>query len=417
MNTARKLNENVKFFVKKLAHGDCTLREAAESTGYSYNWLSHLKNEYRRIGADCFIHKAAGHRAYNAISEKIREKIILLYINEYNGINFKYFQKCLAEFDGIKISYSALRALLSRYNIVSPERRKHKKERVHRLRQRRQNFGDMIQVDGTPFRWFSWAGDNSLYSLHVAIDDATGRLTGLYMCQNECLYGYMELLRQAAESCGLPREIYSDRAAIFAVTPRRAQNLSVEEQLAGLHQKRTQWQRILSDLQINQILAWSPAAKGRVERCNATLQRRLPYLFKRFKIKTPDAANSFLQNQYIDIFNREFAVPPARADSFFRPCPGNLDNILCAKFPRAVRSGGVVNFETYHLRIECLQNPVGKKVSVCVSEQGICAEWNGRYYPVTLLDKHLTAGLSDAPAVLTDIMYRYLYAPQKEISC
>ena len=39
----------------------------------------------------------------------------------------------------------------------------------------------MLQADGTPFDWF---GDGKRYSLHGFIDDATGKITGLYMCKN-----------------------------------------------------------------------------------------------------------------------------------------------------------------------------------------------------------------------------------------
>jgi len=54
-------------------------------------------------------------------------------------------------------------------------------------------------VSGVPskeycFKWMprhiSWfKGDKKFYSLHGAIDDAAGQITGLYMCKNECMYG------------------------------------------------------------------------------------------------------------------------------------------------------------------------------------------------------------------------------------
>ena len=47
--------------------------------------------------------------------------------------------------------------------------------------------GMMLQADGTPFDWFE---SGQKYSLHGFIDDATGKITGLYMCKNECLLGY-----------------------------------------------------------------------------------------------------------------------------------------------------------------------------------------------------------------------------------
>jgi len=50
----------------------------------------------------------------------------------------------------------------------------------------------MQQIDASPFDWLNNGQD---YSLHGAIDDATGKITALYMCKNECLQGYFENLR------------------------------------------------------------------------------------------------------------------------------------------------------------------------------------------------------------------------------
>ena len=61
------------------------------------------------------------------------------------------------------------------------------------MRERKAAEGLMLQVDATPFPWF---GDNTNYAVHGFIDDATGKITGLYICKNECLLGYLEVLRQ-----------------------------------------------------------------------------------------------------------------------------------------------------------------------------------------------------------------------------
>ena len=47
-------------------------------------------------------------------------------------------------------------------------------------------------IPATPYEWF---GGRIKYALHGAIDDATGKVVGLFMTQNECLYGYLETLR------------------------------------------------------------------------------------------------------------------------------------------------------------------------------------------------------------------------------
>ncbi|CEM61797.1 Integrase core domain protein (fragment) [Treponema phagedenis] len=62
-----------------------------------------------------------------------------------------------------------------------------------------------------PFPWF--AGRKS--ALHAFIDDARGMITGLYLCKNECLLGYLEVLRQTLENYGLPAALYPDKCSVF----------------------------------------------------------------------------------------------------------------------------------------------------------------------------------------------------------
>lgn len=108
-----------------------------------------------------------------------------------------------------------------------------KSDKLHRPRLRRANFGDMLQIDGTPFAWFARFDNYKKYCMVGAVDDATSKITALYITDFECLYGYLEILRQTIQRYGCPREIYSDRAAIFCVTPRNKKNLTQWEELAG----------------------------------------------------------------------------------------------------------------------------------------------------------------------------------------
>jgi hypothetical protein len=59
----------------------------------------------------------------------------------------------------------------------------------------------MLQIDASPFDWFN---DGQEYSLHGAIDDATGKIVALYMCKNECLQGYFEVMRLVISNNGIP---------------------------------------------------------------------------------------------------------------------------------------------------------------------------------------------------------------------
>ena len=404
-------------YLKGLASGKYTLSQAASACGYSVVRMCQLKKEYERVGLSVLEHKNRGRIPSNKTPLAVKNKIMQLYTTPaYAGINFKYFCECLNHYENIKITYSTLRNIFAEYKIKSPEAHRIKKPApAHRPRIRRANFGDMLQIDGTPFPWFFRFGDKKKYCMVGAIDDATSKITALYITDNECLYGYMELLRLTINKYGCPREIYSDRAAVFCHTPRNKQNLTQWEQLAGLHDKKTQWQRILDDLSIRQILAWSPEAKGSVERMWLTLQKRIPTELFRAGCDTVDKANLFLK-KYVDRFNELFGVEPMRPESFFIPCTQNLDDILAAQVPRRADSNGCISFHSYKFavlapRVRC------RDLVLHISQRGIYAKLDGKFYPLKLLDDFIYSDPGERlPQVLVDIIYRYMFANAKEIS-
>lgn len=406
-------------YLKGLTAGKYTLSQAASACGYTVVRMCQLKKQYELYGLSVLDNKNRGRIPANKTPEALKNRIMALYAAQpYCGLNFKYFCECLNNYENIKISYSNLLNIMREYGIKSPEAHKIKKAKpAHRPRLRRANFGDMLQIDGTPFEWFQRFGNNKKYCMVGAIDDATSKITALYITEYECLYGYMEILRQTINKYGCPREIYSDRAAIFCVTPKKKKNLTQWEELAGIHDKKTQWQRILDELSIRQILAWSPEAKGRVERMWLTLQKRLPTEFYHADIDTVEKANAFLQ-KYVDVFNNQFAVTPAADASFFLPCSADLDVVLSAQFPRRTDSHGCISFHSYKFAViaprVCCRN-----ITLHVSEQGLFARFenDSNFYPVELLDDFIGSGLGETmPQVVTDIIYRYMYAYAKEIS-
>ena len=403
-------------YVRGLYNHKYTLKQAAESTGYSVEHLCRLKKKYAELGNKVFEHGNTGHIPKIKLPEKTRQKIALLYSSDYSDVNFSYFCRCLNEFENIKVSLTTLRKIMNEYGFVSPEGRKRKKKKIiHRPRLRRECEGDLLQIDGTPYAWFYKFGDNKRYCLTGGIDDATGKITGLYFTENECLYGYLEVLRQTCAKYGVPREVYSDRAAIFCVTP-RGKNLTQWEKLEVMHEKRTQWQRICEELHINQILAWSPEAKGRVERMWRTLQGQLPIWLYKHNVHTMEEANLVIA-KYVENFNNAYAVKPFDDDNFYIDAPKNLDDILCAQFPRRADSKGCVAFQNTTFYAPSAPDFSRRDILVCINESGIYAKYMGNYYPLIPIDRSVQQLRSEnMPQVVVNIIYRYLYAFAKEIS-
>lgn len=403
-------------YVKGLYQHKYTLKQAAESTGYTIQHLCRLKKKYAQLGNKAFEHGNIGHVPPHKLDAKLREKIACLYSGQYSDVNFSYFQKCLQEFENINVSLQTVRNILQEYGLTSPESHKIKKKKiVHRPRLRRDCEGDLLQVDGTPYAWFYKFGDDNRYCLSGGIDDATGKITGLYFTQNECLYGYLEVLRQTCNSYGIPREIYSDRAAIFCHTP-KGKNLAQWEKLEVMHEKRTQWQRICEDLHIHQILAWSPEAKGRVERMWRTIQGQLPMWLYKNNAQTVEEANSII-SQYIAWFNKQYAVVPADDDNFYIDPPANLDDILCAQFTRHADSHGCVSFQGTIFYAPDAPDLSHCDIMICINERGMFARYRDVYYPLAPCGQFVQQVYNDKmPQVVVNIIYRYLYAYGKEIS-
>ncbi|MBU2704211.1 transposase, partial [Sporomusaceae bacterium BoRhaA] len=280
-----------------------TVAEAAVSLGISQRQVIRLKKGVLAQGAEALIHKNTNRKPAHSFSQSIVDKIISLKQSElYQSANFTHFQELLLRQEGIKISYSSLYTLLTNAGIKSPKKRRRFKP--HRRRKRKTQQGLLIQMDATPFEWFA---SNDKFALHGAIDDATGKIVGLYMTKNECLHGYWEVMRQCILSHGVPVGLYTDRHAIFLST--LAGKLSIEDQLSGKVVNDTQFGRSMGELGITLIPARSPQAKGRVERLWQTLQSRLPVEFKLAHVSTVDQANAFLA-KYISLFNDQFSVQP-----------------------------------------------------------------------------------------------------------
>jgi hypothetical protein len=138
-----------------------------------------------------------------------------------------------------------------------------RRKRIQQPRHRRDCYGELVQIDGCDHHWFEDRGPRCV--LLVYVDDATGKLMALRMCESESAFSYFHATRAYLQRHGKPVAFYSDKAGVFRVnakTPKGGDGF-------------TQFGRAMTDLNIDVICANTPAAKGRVERAHQTLQDRL----------------------------------------------------------------------------------------------------------------------------------------------
>lgn len=362
--------------------GECTVKQVATALGLSERRVKQIKKEVKENGVKSIQHGNRGRKPKNTIPDETKRRILELRSSyEYQISNFKHFQELLKEHENIDISYSALYNILKKAGIKSPK--KHRKTKLHH--RRKESEGMMLQADGTPFDWF---GVGEKYSLHGFIDDATGKITGLYMCKNECLLGYLEVLRQTIENYGIPISLYPDKYSVFFPPKKVNDHITIEEQLSGREKGITQFGRIVEELGIEMFPASSPQAKGRIERLWETLQSRLVTEFRIHKIKTIEKANEFLKG-YIEKYNKQFSVTAMNSKSVYLKLPKryNLDELLCVRFERIIDNAGV--FSLNNSKFQVLDNslPPKSKVEIYLSQKiGMRVKHNNKIYDVQPLD-------------------------------
>jgi hypothetical protein len=152
------------------------------------------------------------------------------------------------------------------------------------------------------------------------IDDATSRSWGRFV-RRDGTRENMGVLWEYLERNGRMVEVYTDHDSMFAVARRPKQS----EQEWRAADRLTQLGRALRELGIGWIGAFSPQAKGRVERSFGTDQDRLVKLLRLAKVKSLSAANEFLEKEYWPEWNEGFARPLQGVTNLHRPLTPEMD--------------------------------------------------------------------------------------------
>ena len=106
------------------------------------------------------------------------------------------------------------------------------------------------------------------------------------------------------------------------------------------------------DLNINQIAALSPEAKGKVERMNFTIQNRLLNDIKRFTIKDYSELNSWFNSFYKDYLNKKYAYQPKEKNSSYKDIGNiNLDYVFCKRYERIMLKGNVISYGDHYYQV------------------------------------------------------------------
>ena len=242
-------------------------------TGFSKRHLIRLSQLISKKDIDSvLVHGLINKPSNNSPSSKEIE-FIRNFKNQYPLISISQFQDIyhediiwnskmskIVKDNNLKVrSYSFFENFYRKEGWKSPVKHKffNKDYETHPLREPSPRRGILIMIDGTPHDWFQ---NGKKFSLHLAIDDATGECLCGWFMPTECLEGYVHMLKILVTKYGIPENIYCDKHTIL---------------ISPIDGNLTQFGMMCEDLGINIIAANTPQAKGKVEKWNNTIQNRI----------------------------------------------------------------------------------------------------------------------------------------------
>ena len=328
-----KERERLKLFAR-VKRGELQQKQAAEICGLDYRQTRRLYQRYCEQGDRGLVHRGRGRPSNRRYPMEFRERVLARYQERYPDFGPTLAAEKLV-LDGFEIDHETLRQWLLKAKLW---RRRRKRPRHRSWRERRAHFGELVQMDGSHHKWFEQRAPECC--LMNMVDDASGTTHSLFAAQ-ETIFAAMELLWQWIERYGIPRALYTDRKNVYVVDEKTREK-AADSGLEAL----TQFGRACKQLDIRIIEAYSPQAKGRVERNHGTYQDRLVKELRLQQIDALSPANELLLASFCQQLNQKFAVAPRSAADYHRSAKGyDLAAIFCIQEERTATADWIVRFE------------------------------------------------------------------------
>src|SRR6266446_2073218 len=321
--------------------GQLTWPQAADILGRSPRSIRRLRWCYERYGYDGLFDRRRRIPSPRRAPVAEVERVLRLYRERYLGFNVRHFLRHARPEHGVTFCYSFVKKALQGAGLVPKQRAR---GRHRRRREPRPCFGELLHLDGSRHRWLALVPDQWLTLIAVVVDATKRLLYAEVRDGGESVGAIMTALHAVLTRYGLPMALYTDRAHWAVHTP----------VAGGAPDRRwlTQVGRALARLGIEHILGYSPAARGRSERVNRTLQDRLVNELRLAGITTVPAANRYLRERFLPAFNDEFGRPPADPAPAFVPLGRvDLEQMLCLEEERVVGRDNVVTADRVALQL------------------------------------------------------------------
>ena len=335
--------------MEKIVEKRITQIEAAEILGISDRQVRRQVKKFRRKGIIGLVHGNRGKPGNRRYPEKERAKVLKIFHRDYRDFGPTLGSEVLLRENKLAVHHNTLRRwLLSEEDKYKWQR----KERAHRKwRERRANFGEMVQMDGSHHDWLEGRGPELVLMGYV--DDATGEKFGKFYLY-EGTVPALDSFKEYVCTYGIPMSVYLDRHSTYKTTRKE----TIFEELRD-DKALTQFERAMGELGVKVIHAHSAPAKGRVENMFKTFQDRLIKEMRLAKINTLDEANEFLKD-YLTVYNKRFRKPAKNSGDLHRKRPSkyDLDKILCKKGTRILRKDSTI---VYGKKLLLITNKISRR--------------------------------------------------------
>ena len=327
-----------------------------------------------RDGPAGLAHRARGRQSNHRLSDDVRDEAIRLISERYHDFGPTLAREKLLELHGLDVSVETARKWMMAAGLWRD--REQRRRRPQQPRRRRPCRGELVQIDGCDHDRFEDRGPRC--TLLVFIDDATSELMELRFVESESAFSYFAATRAYLERHGKPVAFYSDQAAVFRVAREDARGGK------GM----TQFGRALHELNIDIICANTPAAKGRVERSNLTLQDRPVKELRLAGVSDMAAGNAWIE-EYRASHNRRFAVPPSSPRDAHREllASEDLDRIFTWQETRKVASDLTLRYRRQLFVLDdtpAARAARGNRADVVEEADGsVTVWWRGKHLPAT----------------------------------
>lgn len=369
---------------------------------YQHGRLRRLRATVVDGGSQAVVHRLKGRPGNHRIENTVKQEILSIIRQNYYDFKPSFTTEKLEEKHAIIISRETTRLWMSKAGIWKP--RKQKQTTYRSWRPRKDYYGELVQFDGSYHHWFENRycdedGNSIELCLLASIDDATGRITKAKFSANEGIIAVFKFWKKYVLVHGKPLAIYLDRFSTYKINHKAA----VDNQ-----EFMTQFQQAAKTLDIELITAYSPEAKGRVERLFGTLQDRLVKEMRLENINTPEDGNKFLEEIFIPKFNGRFSVISAKEGNVHRKLREqdgkNLNRIFSIQSKRVIQNDFTIQFKNKWYQLAELQPTTVRPREIVIVEewlsQAIHFTIRGNYLNYLILPER-PSSTKRQPSILT----------------